>query len=152
MPELPEVEAARILVMRAARGRRITRVVCADDPIVFEGVPASRFRRALVGRRILNAHRHGKHLWLELDARPWPCLHFGMTGGLHVPDRRSLKLKSSKIRRGAGWPPRFTKLRLFLDDGGELVYADARRLGRVRLRHDPSQEPPISLLGFDALL
>jgi formamidopyrimidine-DNA glycosylase len=152
MPELPEVEAARILVMRAARGRRITRVVCTDDPIVFEGVPASRFRRALVGRRILRAHRHGKHLWLALDGRPWPCFHFGMSGGLHAPDRTSVKLKSSRISGGAAWPPRFTKLRLMLDDGGELVYADARRLGRVRLRHDPSAEPPISRLGFDALM
>lgn len=152
MPELPEVEAARGLVMRSARGRRIVRVVAADDPIVFEGVPAARFRKALVGRRILAAHRHGKHLWLELDGRPWPCFHFGMSGGLHVPDRKSLKLTSSKIDSGTTWPPRFTKLRLTLDDGGELVYADARRLGRVRLRHDPAAEPPISLLGFDALV
>jgi formamidopyrimidine-DNA glycosylase len=152
MPELPEVEAARGLVMRSARGRRIVRVVVADDPIVFEGVSAARFRKALVGRRILAAHRHGKHLWLELDGRPWPCFHFGMSGGLHVPDRTSLKLKSSRIRGGTTWPPRFTKLRLTLDDGGELVYADARRLGRVRLRHDPAAEPPISRLGFDALV
>ena len=152
MPELPEVEAARGLVMRTARGRRIVRVVAADDPIVFEGVPAATFRKALVGRRILAAHRHGKHLWLELDGRPWPCLHFGMSGGLHAPDRTSVKLKSSTTTGGTGWPPRFMKLRLVLDDGGELVYADARRLGRVRLRHDPAAEPPISLLGFDALV
>src|SRR5437870_10280969 len=49
------------------------------------------------------------------------------------------------------WPPRFLKLHLTLDDGGEVVFRDARRLGRVRLRHDPRAEPPISLLGFDAL-
>ena len=152
MPELPEVEAARILAMRTARGRRIVRVWCADDPIVFERVPAARFRRALLGRRILGAQRHGKHLWFELDGRPWPCFHFGMSGGLHAPDRKSLKLKSSPGHIRNGWPPRFTKLRLGLDDGGELVYADARRLGRVRLRQDPSAEPPISLLGFDALV
>jgi len=152
MPELPEVEAARLLAMRAARGRRIVRVWCADDPIVFERVPAARFRRALVGRRILGAHRHGKHLWFELDGRPWPCFHFGMSGGLHAPDLASLKLKSSPAHVRNGWPPRFAKLRLSLDDGGELVYADARRLGRVRLRQDPSAEPPISLLGFDALV
>lgn len=152
MPELPDVEAARILAMRAARGRRIVRVWCADDPIVFERVPAARFRRALVGRRILDAHRHGKHLWFELDGRPWPCFHFGMSGGIHTPDRKSLKLRSSRGHASNGWPPRFAKLRLSLDDGGELVYADARRLGRVRLRQDPSAEPPISLLGFDALV
>jgi formamidopyrimidine-DNA glycosylase len=152
MPELPDVEAARVLVTRAARGRRIVRVWCADDPVVFERVTAARFRRALVGRTILGAHRHGKHLWFELDARPWPCFHFGMTGGLHAPDRTSLPLRSSRGHLGHGWPPRFAKLRLALDDGGELVFADARRLGRVRLRRDPSAEPPISLLGFDALV
>ena len=152
MPELPEVEAARTLVMRAARGRRITRVIAADDPIVFEGVPAARFRRALTGRKILGAHRHGKHLWLELDERPWPCFHFGMSGGLYAPDRKAVKLKSSRSHGDQTWPPRFMKLRLVLDDGGELVYADARRLGRVRLRHDPAAEPPISRLGFDALV
>lgn len=152
MPELPEVEAARVLATRAARGRRIVRVWCAEDPIVFERVPAQKFRRALTGRRIERLHRHGKHLWFELDRRPWPCFHFGMSGGLHVPDRRSLKLKSSHISSGETWPPRFTKLRLALDDGSELVYADARRLGRIRLRYDPATEPPISLLGFDALV
>ena len=29
---------------------------------------------------------------------------------------------------------------------------DGRRLGRIRLRADPATEPPISLLGWDALL
>ena len=151
MPELPEVEAARRVVERVARARRIVEVQCADDPIVFERVPAARWRRALLGRRVRAVRRHGKHLWLELDRRPWPCLHFGMTGGFHTPGRGTLRLVAhGKKGPGLAWPPRFMKLRLKFDDGGELAYADARRLGRVRLRDDPQREPPISLLGFDA--
>src|SRR6266851_1875272 len=124
MPELPEVEAARLIARRVAVGRRIVGVWCAADSIGF-----------------------------ELDRRPWPCLHVGMTGGFHVRGQRGVKLVSSgDPPRGGEWPPRFAKLRLTFDDGGELVFADARRLGRVRLRHDPAAEPPISLLGFDALL
>ena len=152
MPELPEVEAARRAVTRVARGRRIVRVWCAQDPIVFGGVGAARFRRALIGRRVEGIRRRGKHLWFELDRRPWPSFHFGMTGGFHSPAEGTVKLVSSGERRSQGWPPRFAKLRLFFHDGGELVLADARRLGRIRLRHDPAQEPPIGLLGFDALL
>src|ERR671934_1824578 len=110
MPELPDVEAARVLLTRAARGHRITRVWCADDPIVFVRVSAARFRRALVGRLITGVHRHGKHLWLELDARPWPCFHFGMSGGFHLPGRKAKTLRSSRARYGSAWPPRFTKL------------------------------------------
>jgi len=152
VPELPEVEAARRAVTRVARGRRIVRVWCANDPIVFGGVSADRFRRALQGRRVMTIRRRGKHLWFELDRRPWPSFHFGMTGGFHSPEEGTVKLVSSGERRAPGWPPRFAKLRLVFDDGGELVLADARRLGRIRLRHDPAHEPPIGRLGFDALL
>jgi formamidopyrimidine-DNA glycosylase len=152
MPELPEVEAARRLLARAAVGRRIVAVQCARDPIVFQGVSPARVRRALLGRRVLAARRHGKHLWLELDRRPWPCFHFGMAGGIVVRGRRRARLVSEGRRSADGiWPPRFCRLHLLLDDGGEVVFRDARRLGRVRLRHDPRAEPPISLLGFDAL-
>src|SRR5499433_4336684 len=152
MPELPEVEAARRLLTRAAVGRRIVAARVAPDPIVFQGVSPARIRRSLLGRRIVAAHRHGKHLWLELDRRPWPCFHFGMAGGIEVRGRQRQRLMVEGRRaRDEPWPPRFLKLHLTLDDGGEIVFRDARRLGRVRLRHDPAAEPPISLLGFDAL-
>jgi formamidopyrimidine-DNA glycosylase len=151
MPELPEVERGRLIATKVAAGRRIVDARCSDDAIVFEGVPAARFRAALVGRRVKAVKRHGKHLWFELDRRPWPCLHFGMTGGFHTaPGGPRVRLKSSTKRPDSSWPPRFTKLHLVFDDGGELVVADARRLGRIRLRRDPATEPPISLLGFDA--
>jgi formamidopyrimidine-DNA glycosylase len=150
VPELPEVEAARRLAVRVAVGRRIVSVWCAADPIVFES-PPPRVRAALEGRRVRAARRHGKHLWLELDRGPALLMHFGMTGGLHVPRRPPLRLMSSRGAPAPGWPPRFAKLRLVFDDGGELALADGRRLGRVRLRHDPRAEPPVSRLGFDAL-
>jgi formamidopyrimidine-DNA glycosylase len=151
MPELPEVERGRLIASKIAVGHRIVDVRCADDPIVFEGVPPTRFRQALIGRRVRAVKRHGKHLWLELDRRPWPCLHFGMTGGFHTaPGGPRVTLKSSRKRPDHAWPPRFTRLHLIFDDGAELVVADARRLGRIRLRDDPAKEPPISLLGFDA--
>jgi formamidopyrimidine-DNA glycosylase len=150
MPELPEVEAARRAAQKVPAGRRIVEAHVAEDPIVYEGVPAARFRRALVGRRVKAVRRHGKHLWLELDRRPWPCLHFGMTGGIHVPAGRAVRLVSDGAVDHSAWPPRFTKLHLRFGDGGELALADGRRLGRIRLRKDPATEPPISTLGFDA--
>ncbi len=153
MPELPEVEAARALAQRVAVGRRIVEIGCAGDPLVFEELPPARFRQTLLGRCVRGVGRHGKHLWLELDRRPWPCFHFGMAGGLQAPRARGVRLVSSGRKRDPddAWPPRFTKLRLTFDDGGELVMTDARRLARVRLRTDPRAEPPISGLGFDAL-
>jgi len=150
MPELPEVEAARRLAQRVAAGRRIAAAWCAADSIVLDGAAPARIRRALVGRRVLAARRHGKHLWLELDRRPWPILHFGMSGGLYTPGRGVWLVAHGRNDPRAVWPPRFTKLRLTFDDAGELAFADPRRLGRLRLRADPRREPPIGQLGFDA--
>src|SRR6185295_14141474 len=101
MPELPEVERARLIATKVAAGRRIVDVRCTDDTIVFESVPAARFREALIGRRVRAVKRHGKHLWFELDRRPWPCLHFGMTGGFHTPGKGTLRLVAHG-KRGPG--------------------------------------------------
>ncbi len=152
MPELPEVERGRRLAEAVAVGRRIARVWCDDDPIVFDRVKPARWRRALPGKRVVAAKRWGKQLWLELDAPPHPLFHFGMSGGFRAPASTPLQLQSGPREDTAVWPPRFLKIRLHLDDGGELAMTDARRLGRILLREDPGHEPPIAKLGFDPLL
>ena len=68
-------------------------------------------------------------LWLELDRRPWPVFHFGMTGGLHAPEVPGVHLVAESGQTPSCWPPRFTRLVIELDDGGQLAFADARRLG-----------------------
>ncbi len=139
MPELPEVETARGLAAHHLVGRRIVGVAVADDPIVYEAVSRPRVRRALMNRTVVGSGRRGKHLWLELDRRPWPVFHFGMTGSL-------------RIYRAARDRPRFWKIELVTDDGTRLAMTNKRRLGRIRLRDDPASEPPISALGFDPMI
>lgn len=151
MPELAEVEHGRRLAERVAAGRRIERVRCADDRIVFDGVAPSTVQRRLRGRVVVAVHRWGKQLWFELDRPPHPLFHFGMTGAFRVRGTAPLALESG-IRDDGQWPPRFTKIHCVFDDGGELVMTNARRLGRIRLRDDPRHEPPLSGLGFDPLL
>ena len=138
MPELPEVEASRRRVQRWLGGRRLVKVNVADDPVVLGGTAPASIASALRDRRVRAAGRKGKHLWLELDRRPWPAFHFGMTGWLHFYRREEER-------------PRFLKLELVADDGRRMAYTDPRRFGRIRLQWDPASEPPISLLGFDPL-
>jgi len=139
MPELSEVEAWRLLADRHARDQRILQVFAAQDDIVFDTASPRHFSRTLRGREIRAAHRRGKYLWLELDRRPWPLFHFGMTGSL-----RAYKHASER--------PGYCKAELTLDNGWRLGFRNVRRLGRVRLLQDPSSEPPVSRLGFDPLL
>lgn len=152
MPELPEVERARRLVERVAVGRRIVRVRCADDRIVFAGVAPRTVARALTGRTVVASRRRGKQMWWELDERPWPLFHFGMTGQFLTPVADPLRLRAhGKRALDRSWPPRFWKIIVELDDGTALAMTNARRLGRIRLQHDPEHELPIAALGFDPL-
>ena len=152
MPELPEVERGRRLARNVAVGRRIAHVWCDDDPIVFDAVGPRRWRGALEGKRVDAARRWGKQLWLELSAPPHPLFHFGMAGGFRSPAAEPLQLVSGPREDSMVWPPRFAKIRIHLDDGGELAMTDGRRLGRILLRTDPEHEPPVAGLGFDPLL
>jgi len=152
MPELPEVERGRRIAESVAVGRTVSEVWCDRDEIVFDGTTPGAVRRALLGREVLAARRRGKQIWFELDARPWPLFHFGMTGSFRTKGETPLRLASSPKGGEDGWPPRFAKIRIILDDGGELVMTNKRRLGRIRLRDDPESEPPVSRLGFDPLL
>lgn len=118
--------------------RRIAAAAAREDPVVFEAVSPRRVAAALRGRRVEALRRKGKHLWIELDRRPWPLLHFGMTGWLHVYDRPAER-------------PKHWRLELALDDGLRICFSDPRRFGRVRLQHDPLHESPLRDLGFDVL-
>ncbi len=139
MPELPEVETSRRKAEPHLAGRRIAAVAVAEDPIVLDGASPRRVATALRGRRVDALRRKGKHLWFELDRRPWPLFHFGMGGDFH-------------IYRDASDRPRWWKLELVTDRGTRVAMTNARRLGRIRLRRDPAAEPPVSLLGPDPFL
>jgi formamidopyrimidine-DNA glycosylase len=138
VPELPEVESQRRRLQRWLKGRRITAVHVMDDPVVLVGAVPRAVAAAVRGRRVKGVHRRGKHLWLELDRRPWLAFHFGMTGWFSYYRRESDR-------------PKYWKIELATDDGRRLAYTDPRRFGRIRVQQDPAREPPIALLGFDPL-
>ncbi len=139
MPELPEVETARRRAEKYITGKRIVGVYAARDPIVFQGVSSRKFAAGLCGRKILAVKRRGKHIWLELDERPWPAFHLGMTGRFGFYRRQSER-------------PKYCKIELELRGGRRFAMRNVRRLGRIRLLEDPEHCPPINKLGFDALL
>jgi len=138
VPELPEAESARRMLHRLLRGKRITSAAAQDDAIVFAGTTGQRVAAVLRGRTVVGTGRKGKHLWLELDRRPWPAFHMGMSGWFETVPKDDD-------------PPRFWKLELTAG-GRRVAFCDIRRFGRVRLMQDPLAEPPISQLGFDPLV
>ena len=116
MPELPEVERGRKIAEKAAQNTIITNVWVDDDNIVFEQTPKKAIRKALLGRRVLAVKRHGKQLWFELDHRPWPLFHFGMTGAFLSKAEDAFQLETGPDADRTTWPPRFAKIRMEFDN------------------------------------
>lgn len=144
MPELPDVEAARRLVARAATGARIDTVVCPDRS-ALRNVTLRRFRHAVVGEHVRSAARRGKWLTIGTDGAS-VVVHLGMTGALRW-----------SFSDDQGDPPaetddgRFCRLAL-VTDRGALRFIDRRKLGGVWLAADDAElEHVLDELGPDAL-
>ncbi|MFF4760248.1 Fpg/Nei family DNA glycosylase [Streptomyces sp. NPDC001292] len=143
MPELPDVEGFREVLMTCGRRRRVTDVEVRDAG-VLRGVSAQRLRRELKGRRLGEAWRHGKWLFVPMDDGPTdgggPTLvwHFGMTGSLRCcsPDEPV---------------ERHDRVVLTLDDSRHLRYRDQRKLQGLQLVDEAQIARIVDGLGPDAL-
>ncbi|HEX2235138.1 MAG TPA: bifunctional DNA-formamidopyrimidine glycosylase/DNA-(apurinic or apyrimidinic site) lyase [Actinomycetota bacterium] len=133
MPELPEVESVRRQLEPRLSGRRVEEVWYSPHPALprqFLDV------ERLPGRTVKRVGRRGKFLVAPLDGGLELVLHLGMTGALRF-----------------GADDRHTRARMWLDDGGVLVFRDARRFGRLAVVEagDYSAIPMLALLGPEPL-
>jgi formamidopyrimidine-DNA glycosylase len=140
VPELPEVEVVRAGLARHVLGRTITRVeVFHPRPVRRDPRGPEGFAAALTGRRIDDARRRGKYLWLPLDNGDALLGHLGMSGQLLVqpsgaPDDRHLRV------------------RMVLDDRQELRFADQRMFGGLSVSRGGAVVPPeIAHIALDPL-
>lgn len=139
MPELPEVETYRRSLEKNLLDHRIEDIEIVDDKKVFAGKSKASIKKALLGAKIKSCKRKGKYLWLELNRKPWPVFHLGMTGNYTVTDEKPSKNTKS------------IKLILKLDNGKLMIFRDPRRFGRMFLKEDPLHEAPLMKLGPDVM-
>jgi formamidopyrimidine-DNA glycosylase len=136
VPELPEVEIARRNLERWLKRRRVVRAEAAPSRI-FRGAERSAFER--LRGRLLTAERRGKYLLLTFEKGQGLLAHLGMTG---------------KWVRRDGPEERFSKARLFLDDGHVVHYRDPRMFGRIEpvAAERLFELPAVRALGPDPLV
>jgi formamidopyrimidine-DNA glycosylase len=115
MPELPEVETIRRQLAPAIEGRRLERIHILD-PRWCDPAPPEEVAQAVENRRIERLDRRGKYLIAELADEVHLIMHLRMTGNL-------LLVPPGDTER------RFLRVRMDLDDGRHLLFADARRFG-----------------------
>ena len=135
MPELPEVETIRRQLAPVVEGRRLAEIEVLD-PRWCEPAPPWEIGNAVSGRRIERLDRRGKYLVWELSGDVHLVMHLRMTGNLLYTD-----------------DARFARVRMRLDDGKSVDFADQRRFGTgvVLLGSDARDDYFASRLGVEPL-
>ncbi|KAK6515525.1 hypothetical protein TWF506_007857 [Arthrobotrys conoides] len=146
MPEIAEITRVVHYINRYLSGKVIRNVVANEDTIVFKDTTSSAFTKAMLGKRIVEAKQQGKYFWIEMDSPPHPVMHFGMTGWItfsKAPEAhyRADMAEEDDNKEEIEWPPRFMKFVFEMEDeGNNIAFTDARRLGRVRLIDVPAEQ------------
>ncbi|RCH89553.1 hypothetical protein CU098_002249 [Rhizopus stolonifer] len=151
MPEIAEVERARLRLHRQCLNHKITHVEVIQDTNIFKDISPDGFAEKIMNKTVVGTKRWGKYFILLLDGDgPHIVGHLSLTGGL--------RFKHEELAKGMDWPPKFHKLLITFthsETGNkvEFGFKDPLRWARLRLiPGDPLVVPPISKLGFDPVL
>lgn len=139
MPELPETETIARDLDGAIRGRKITGVFVRKADVLRE-VTARALSKRLRNATILRSWRRAKLVVIDLDTGDRLVVQPRFTGGLLIDDGNFTGSELS-----------YSTLRLELDDGRSLHYADVRRLGTVALMNPKRFEEYSGKLGMEPL-
>ena len=139
MPELPETETIARDLDGAIRGRKITNVSVRKADVLRE-VSARSIAKRLRDATILRSWRRAKLVVIDLDTGDRIVVQPRFTGALLIDDGT---FTGSELN--------YSTLRLDLDDGRALHYADVRRLGTVALMDADRFEEYSGKLGIEPL-
>ncbi|KAJ9668543.1 hypothetical protein H2201_001184 [Coniosporium apollinis] len=136
MPEIGEVARIVHYLKKHLVGKTIAAVKTQEDDIVYGkvGTSATAFKKAITGKKVLDARQQGKYFWLVMSSPPHPLMHFGMTGWMKFSSDDTSYYKPTK-QEEEPWPPKFWKfvLETAEEPKCEVAFVDARRLARIRL-------------------
>jgi formamidopyrimidine-DNA glycosylase len=139
VPELPETETIARDLDGAIRGRKIKKVSVRKADVLRE-VTARSITKRLRDATILRSWRRAKLVVIDLDTGDRIVVQPRFTGALLIDDGN---FTGSELD--------YSTLRLDLDDGRALHYADVRRLGTVALMDADRFEEYSGKLGIEPL-
>jgi formamidopyrimidine-DNA glycosylase len=139
VPELPETETIARDLDGAIRGRKIKKVSVRKADVLRE-VSARSLARRLRDATIVRSWRRAKLVVIDLDTSDRIVVQPRFTGALLIDDGNF-----------TGAELDYSTLRLDLDDGRALHYADVRRLGTVALMNTDRFEEYSRKLGIEPL-
>jgi len=115
MPELPEVETVVSDLNKKIKGDTITDF-WSDWPKAIKGKSLAVFKQEIKGRKILQARRIGKNIFIDLSGRKTLYIHLKMTGHLLV------KRATHPLRLSEASNPQPTTHNHFLDKVNQYIH------------------------------
>ncbi|HNY32500.1 MAG TPA: bifunctional DNA-formamidopyrimidine glycosylase/DNA-(apurinic or apyrimidinic site) lyase [Fibrobacteria bacterium] len=161
MPELPEVETVRRGLAARGVGQVFAQATVGHPGILEDCTPLD--LATLQGDRLERCDRHGKYLLLRLRGNSRDrtlVVHLGMSGQFtfrhaHEDVVEGTRRMPSGYVKTLGPPPvdAHTHLVLRCRDGGEFLFRDPRRFGRILLLDgwETATHPRLERLGPDAV-
>lgn len=135
MPELPEVQTIVDDLNKKIKGRVITDIWTDAPSLIKE--PFARFKKGIVGRKIIQIDRRAKNILIYLDSGKLLLVHLRMTGHLLIGhwefEKIGKALKPVVLKNGslAEKVNSYLHVIFSLDDGRMLALSDLRKFAKV---------------------
>ncbi len=175
MPELPEVQTIISDLNKKIKGGVITGF-WSDWPKAIKNLNADKFTKKIKGRKILEARRIGKNIFIDLSGNKTIYIHLKMTGHLLVKTRANFQFPISNFQTNPNDQISKSKKRDYLNDkvnqyihhifyltshishptskhNKTLEFSDLRKFGKIVLTDTDKINgiKEIKMLGIDAM-
>ena len=90
MPELPEVEVVTRSLKRTIKNQKIIKITVNNRNLRFR--LEKNFEHILKNKIIKKIERKSKYIVFDFDNHFYVILHLGMSGTLHIPSKKKLRI------------------------------------------------------------
>ena len=127
MPELPEVEIVRRSLDKKIKQKKVIKVIIRNRNLRFK-IPLN-FSTFLKNQKIVKIERISKYLILYLSNKKYCVLHLGMSGTIHIIEKKKKKLfTNTSFYSSPSLPKKHNHLEIIFEKF-KVVYNDPRRFG-----------------------
>ena len=127
MPELPEVEIVRQSLDKKIKQKKVKKVIVRNRNLRFK-IPFN-FSSKLQSKKIIKVGRFSKYLIIHLSQGSYCLIHLGMSGTIHIVDKKMLKIFTNTSFYNSPFLPKKHNHVEIIFDNFKIIYNDPRRFG-----------------------
>ena len=130
MPELPEIEIVKRSLLKMLNKAKIVNIKINNKNLRYKISP--RFRKNLIGEKILGITRRSKYLIIFFEKKTL-LIHLGMSGKLLIVRESNNEIFKTSFYYNLNIHHKHNHIYFKLSNGLALVYNDVRRFGFLKL-------------------